>query len=90
MAILASAIHDSTDQVAAYDTPGGIRVVVKRITGAPGVADTEESYAVFIQRGDNPPHDRFDVDNLLLTQERLRALDIPGFAPDSDNWRSLP
>lgn len=90
MTILASALRESGNQTAAYDAADGVRVIVKRVTGPEGVSDAQESYAVFVQRGDSLPQDRFDVDDLVLAQEQLRDLSIPGFAPDSANWRPLP
>jgi hypothetical protein len=87
MATLPEAISASDDESAAYETAGGVTVVVRRIVGPPGVTDTEESYAVSVQRGAQPPHDRFDVDSLPDALARMRAWNLPDFDPESNAWR---
>ena len=83
---LAEAIRTSANESARYGTDDGVTVLVERVIGQ-FVSDSEEGYAVSVQRGDARPIERFDADDLAEAMARLRTLHLPGFAPESEGWQ---
>jgi hypothetical protein len=86
MTRLAEAIRASANESARYRTDDGATVLVERVIGQ-FVPDSEEGYAVSVQRSDAHPVERFDADDLEEAMARLGTLDLPGFAPESERWQ---
>jgi hypothetical protein len=83
---LAEAIRASANESAHYRVDDGVTVLVERVIGQ-YVSDSEEGYAVSIQRSGERPAEWFDADDLEEAITRLRTLDLPGFAPESEGWQ---
>ncbi len=86
MPLLVDAIRASTNESARCRLEAGVNVLVKRVIGQ-FVSDSEEGYAVSVQYDDARPAETFDADDLAATLDVLRALRLPGFAPESDCWQ---
>ena len=86
MALLPEAIRAGGQQTARHTLQDGTAVIVQRITGREGPFD-QEGYLVRVRRPGRLPEERFAADDLLEAVERLRAWRLPGFDPDTADWR---
>lgn len=86
MALLPEAIRAGEQQTARHTLQDGTAVIVQRITGREGPFD-QEGYLVRVRRPGRLPEERFAADDLLEAVERLRAWRLPGFDPDTADWR---
>ena len=86
MALLPEAIRAGEQQAARHTLNNGTAVIVQRITGREGPFD-QEGYLVRVRTPGGLPAERFAATNLLEVIERLRAWRLPGFDPDTADWR---
>ncbi len=86
MASLAAALDVSALETAYYDASAACRIVVRKdLDGR--TPDSPTKYVVTVQRGGGLPQSPLEAPDLEGALAQLRALNLPGFDPASDQWQ---